>query len=303
MSYEEFYAKIEEVAQQLKHQETPFHIITHLDTDGLTSASILIKALKREEKTFAVSVVKQITEQLLTRLSREPCSTIVFLDLGSGNLQQIASFLKNKTIIILDHHQIQESSFSCHQINPLQYDLNPYEISGAGITYIFAKAMNKKNKDSAYLAILGAIGDRQENKGFIGLNSEILKEATNIEVKTGLRMFGTQTRSLHKVLEYSYDPYIPGITGNETNAVHFLEEIGIPIKDNGKFRKLVHLSQEETKKLITSIILRRLGSEKSPEDILGNIYLLKDEEEELPTKDLKEFSTLLNCCGRLNKPH
>jgi RecJ-like exonuclease len=38
------------------------------------------------------------------------------------------------------------------------------------------------------------------------------------------------------------------------------------------------------------------------EDVLGNIYLLKDQPEESPTKDLKEFSTLLNSCGRLHKP-
>ena len=110
-------------------------------------------------------------------------------------------------------------------------------------------------------------------------------------------MFGSQTRPLYKVLEYSTDPYIPGITGNEQSAIEFLNEVGIDPN-----RKLIHLSETELKNLVAAIIIKRMGSEEEPEDVLGNIYLLKDEKEESPTKDLKEFSTLLNSCGRLNKP-
>jgi RecJ-like exonuclease len=153
--------------------------------------------------------------------------------------------------------------------------------------------------------VIGAIGDMQESKGFIGLNNEILKDAIQsrkIEIKDGLRMFGMQTKPLHKVLEYSTDPYVPGVTGNEKGAIRFLGEIGIELKENGKYKKLIHLNQDDTKKLITGIILRRLGSEDKPEDVLGPIYLLTNEEEENPTKDAREFATLLNACGRLNKP-
>ena len=301
MSYEEFYAKVEETAKQLKQAEEPLRIITHLDTDGLTSASILIKALKREGKIFAVSTVKQINEALIVKLAREKYPTIIFLDLGSGNIQQITSFIKEKNVFIIDHHQIQDVPFSGYHLNPLFFNISPEEISASGISYLIAKAFNKENKDSSYLALIGAIGDMQEKRGFTGINAEIIKDASMLEVKTGLRMFGTQTRPLHKALEYSSDPYIPGVTGSEANAINFLEELGIPVRENGKYRKLTNLSAEETKKLVTAIILKRMGSEETPEDIFGPTYLLKNEEEELPTKELKEFSTLLNCCGRLNK--
>jgi single-stranded-DNA-specific exonuclease len=40
---------------------------------------------------------------------------------------------------------------------------------------------------------------------------------------------------------------------------------------------------------------------RNPEDVLGNVYLLRQEEEGSPTKDAKEFATLLNACGRLGK--
>ena len=38
-----------------------------------------------------------------------------------------------------------------------------------------------------------------------------------------------------------------------------------------------------------------------PEDIFGEIYLLKNENDESLIKDLREFSTMLNACGRLNR--
>ena len=54
------------------------------------------------------------------------------------------------------------------------------------------------------------------------------------------------------------------------------------------------------KKLVTGIIMKRLN-EANPDDVLGNVYILPHEEEESPTRDAKEFATLLNACGRLGK--
>jgi len=53
-------------------------------------------------------------------------------------------------------------------------------------------------------------------------------------------------------------------------------------------------------KLCTGIVVKRL-SEESPEEIIGNVYILPKEAKESPTRDVKEFATLLNACGRLGK--
>ena len=42
-------------------------------------------------------------------------------------------------------------------------------------------------------------------------------------------------------------------------------------------------------------------NEKTPESIIGPVYILVEEQKKSPLKDAKEFSTLLNACGRLNK--
>jgi RecJ-like exonuclease len=110
-----------------------------------------------------------------------------------------------------------------------------------------------------------------------------------------------QTRPIHKILEYSTDPYIPDVTGSESGAIHFLHQIGIHPKNGKGWKKMIHLSSEDTKKLCTGIIMKRLD-ETNPEDIFGNIYTLPREKKGSPFRDAKEFSTLLNACGRLNKP-
>src|SRR3989338_6112075 len=121
-----------------------------------------------------------------------------------------------------------------------------------------------------------------------------------MKVKRGLRIFGGHTKPLHKALEYCTDPYIPGVTGSESGAIQFLYDLGIEPKSGSNWKKIIHLNDDEMKKLVTGIIMRRLG-EESPEDVLGNIYLLKEEQDESPTKEVKEFATLLNACGRMGK--
>jgi RecJ-like exonuclease len=286
-----------------KLDDKPIRIISHLDADGLTSASIILKTLINEKKKFVLSIVKQLNENILKMLSLENYPVIFFTDLGSGYIKLINTYLKDKKIFIFDHHipdEIGDYNNIIH-INPHLLK-NSSEISGAGIVYLFAKNLNNKNKELAHLAVIGSIGDFQD---FELLNKEILDDAiteNKIEVRRGLKMFGTQTKPLHKVLQFSTDPFIPGITGSEDCAINFLLDLGIEIEQNGKFKKLSNLTEDELKRLTTGIILKRLGSEKNPSDIFTDIYLLKDEEDESFTKDAREFSTLLNCCGRLNKP-
>lgn len=307
MGYEEFLQAVKSSVEAFRKTDAiPVRIISHLDSDGLASSSILIQALEREHIPFSVSIVRQLDHSVLDELSREDYKLYFFTDLGSGYLSLIQEKLAGRFVFVLDHHKPEDFNPSFYHVNPLLFGIDgDREISGAGVSYFFAKALNEANKDLAHLAIIGAIGDVQEKKGFVGLNSYILDDAVDVgklEVKHGLSMFGMQTRPIHKVLEFSTDPYIPGVTGSESGALSFLQELGISVKDKSGYKKIINLNEEDMKKLVTGIILKRLGSEKEPDDILGPIFILRDEREGSPTKDAKEFSTLLNACGRLNKP-
>ncbi len=307
--YEQFQQMVDAAAKQLKlvSKSEIIRIISHLDADGLSSAAILIKALSRDNRRYSLSTVHQLDEPVVKQLMKEPYNCIFFTDLGSGQSRLIKKYLSTKKVFILDHHQLEED---CNEenivhVNPCILGLNgSKEVSGAGVTYLFSKALNNENVNLAHIAIMGAIGDMQENRGFERINSEILedaKKAGKLKVIMGLRVFGAQTKPLHKVIEQSNEQPIPGVTGSESASLMFLQQLGInPRNESGAWKKLVDLNDDELQRLATAVILKRLDEEK-PEAILGPVYILVNEKKESPLRDVREFSTVLNACGRLGK--
>jgi len=292
-------------------------IISHYDCDGICAASILIKALQREAKSFHVSFVKKLNDKKLEELASDSSNLLIFTDLGSGKLEGIQDrILENerKRAIIIDHHQMQgiitnNNKERLLHLNPLQFGIEE-NISGSGVSYLVARAMNPVNRDMSELAIIGAIGDSQIGSigpdwGLIGLNKEILKDAEHtkkIRVEKGLRLWGRYTRPVHKAIQYSMDPYIPGISGSESASVQFLNDIGVPVKAGDEWRTLSDLSEEETQKLADAIIKERvMKGEENPEWVFGDVYELLEKEGGF--RDANEFATILNACGKLEKEY
>ncbi|MFC1728326.1 DHHA1 domain-containing protein [Nanoarchaeota archaeon] len=276
-------------------------VISHLDSDGINACAIAINALSLENRPYSISIIEQLDEKIIEKLSKEDYNVYLFSDIGSGQLSMINKHLGNKKIIILDHHtpdgsEIKENTI---YVNPHLHDIDGgMEIAGSGVVYLFAKELNQKNKKLAHLAVIGAIGDVQDKNGFEKLNSEILNEAVEqglIEVKKGINLYGSQTRPIHKALEYS-----ELLDMNESEAIQFLNSIGINSRTEKDWKKMPDLTGEEIKTLAAGIIMKRKGQEDS-EDIFTDQYLITGEEDGTQFRDAKEFSTLLNSCGRLNK--
>jgi len=306
--YEQFDEQIKRAAEAFKRidKKEVVRLISHLDADGISACSVMIKMLSNENMKYSVSIVQQLNKALLSQLASEPYNCFIFTDIGSGVVSDIKELLKGKKVFVLDHHIIEKiNDFgSIILTNPHLCGIDGgKEISGAGVVFKFACAVDKNMEEFAHIAIIGAIGDLQEQNGFLRLNGEILRiaiEKNKVKVVKGLRIFGSQTKPLHKALEYCTDPYIPGVSGSESGAIQFLSQIGIKPKNGSSWKKIVHLDEEEMKKLVTGIIMKRLN-EDNPDDVLGNVYILPNEEEESPTRDAKEFATLLNACGRLGR--
>jgi len=307
--YEKFLGCFDEAVDRFKSfdKQGTIRIISHLDADGITACAILIHVLNKENRKYSISIIPQLNREKVIEFSKEAYPYFIFTDLGSGQMRAINELLRDKQIIVLDHHKLEKVS----QLGKNIVHINPHlhgidgskEIAGAGVAYLFAKALDKRNEELAHIAVVGAIGDVQEDNGFLRLNDEILQTAVKqgtIQVKRGLRFFGIQTKPLHKVLEYSTDPYIPGVSGSESGAIQFLHQIGINPKNSTGWKKVVHLNEEEMKKLVTGIVMKRLDETK-PEDVLGNIYVLPKEPKESPTRDCREYATLLNACGRMER--
>ena len=269
-------------------KDKEINIISHFDTDGITSAAILIQSLKKLDKKFSVKIIKSLDKKTIENLPKERIN--IFLDLASGSLEQIEKS-KIKDIFIIDHHEItQKIPENIKIINPEIYEKQ--KISSSGLTYLFCKEIHKSNKEFAKLAIIGMIGDCLE-KEIDNLNNEILNEG-DIKRKRGFSIYPA-TRPINKVLEFSSTPYIPGVTGNSKKVLEFLRECGLN-PENGKHKSLVELNKDEMKKLITGIMLRK--PKMSQKEILQDIFLIKFFNK---LEDAREISAKINACSRLGE--
>ncbi|MBU0953397.1 MAG: DHH family phosphoesterase [Nanoarchaeota archaeon] len=307
--------RIQRAADTLRHFPSRIRVLAHNDSDGLASGAIITKALTREGKEFQLSFHKQLTKAVLHDLTTEPNRLFLFLDFGSGMITTIQETLlardrvPSAVGIIADHHLPQGDVYSENLIHLSPHDFDITEnISGAGMTYLLARAMNPENRELAELAIIGAIGDSQMGSvgpdwTLFGLNKEILKDAVStgkIRQDKGLRLWGRYTRPLHRALQYSVDPYIPEVSGNEDHAIAFLQEIGIDHRKPGGFRCLADLSEDEQRTLADAIIKERVTKNiDHPDHIFGDVYDLVERDE---YRDANEFTTLLNACGKLGNP-
>ncbi|MBN2101345.1 MAG: DHH family phosphoesterase [Candidatus Aenigmarchaeota archaeon] len=307
----EMVAAARKAAEMIKGYDDTIRVISHYDADGITSAAIISLALKRLGKKFHLSIFRQLEEEFIKGLEKEKYSLNIITDMGSGQLDNLQKYLPDSKIIICDHHQIQGEikREGIIHINSLELGMGE-NLSGSGVSYILARALDNNNIDLSELAIIGAIGDSQidsvgDNWGLNGMNREILKDAQNsgkIALLKGLRIWGRYTRPLHKALEYTTDPFIPGITGSESKSIAFLNDMMINLKrEDGSWRTISDLSEDEQKNLASGIIVARInGKHDNPEEIFGDVYELLERNEEF--RDANEFATMLNSCGKTGKP-
>jgi single-stranded-DNA-specific exonuclease len=287
------------------------HVFSHLDADGVAAAGIIGKALARLNARFRIRITQWIEEKIIEVLSDKP-QLIVFSDLGSGYVDLLKEKLGGFKIVILDHHQIVgEGTDDFVHVNPHLHGIDgARDISGAGVAYFVAKAIDKANMDSAPVAIVGALGDMQDKydqRMLGGLNEKIVEDAVqsgSLTVEKDLIFFGRETRPIHRMLASTTSPFVPGISGEEDKSLAFLANLGIkPRTDDDKWRALRDLSDEEKKRLCSALAdhLLSKGLRLEVTNLIGHVYVLNREEPWTPLRDGREFATLLNATGRMDK--
>ena len=282
------------------------HIVTHIDADGITSGAIAFQTLKRLGKECSIEFLKDLSGESLEKIKNENHELVWFTDLGSS----ISADTPDLNKIITDHHTCPENSNKPYHLNPHLFGLDgTFEISGAGTTYLVSRAIDKKNLDLSPLAIVGACGDLQDRRfrKLSGLNRDILSDGESInavKAKIDIRFFGRESRPIYKMLQFASDPLIPGLSGREQACVGFLQELGITMKDGDSWRKWIDLCKDERRLIISSIaqlLLSKGFGHKITERIIGEVYVLQNEQEGTEIHDSKEFATLLNSTARYGK--
>jgi len=288
------------------------HVFSHLDADGLAAAGIIGRALFRLDARFRIRITQWINDKAIEEILSEKPQLIVFTDLGSGYIDLLNEKLSDFKIVILDHHQVSgEKTANIVHVNPHLHGIDgARDISGSGVTYFAAKAMDKANIDSAPIAVVGALGDMQDKydqRMLGGLNEKIVEDAKStglLTVEKDLIFFGRETRPIHRTLASTTNPFIPGISGEEDKSLAFLVSLDIKPKHGDKWRALRDLSEEEKKRLCSALAdyLLSKGLHYEVSNLIGHVYILNREEPWTPLRDAREFSVLLNGTGRMDKP-
>ena len=304
-------AKAAKVIRETAEEDGLINVFSHLDADGVAAAGIIGKALARLNARFRIRITQWIEEKILEVLSDKP-ELIVFSDLGSGYVDLLKEKLGDFKIVILDHHQIVgDNANGFVHVNPHLHGIDgARDISGAGVTYFVAKAIDKANVDTAPVAVVGALGDMQDKydqRTLGGLNERIVEDAVHagsLTVEKDLIFFGRETRPIHRMLAATTSPFIPGISGQEDKSLAFLANLDIkPRTHDDKWRALRDLSDDEKRRLCSALAdhLLSKGLRLEVNNLIGHVYILNKEEPRTPLRDGREFAVLLNATGRMDK--
>jgi len=302
-----------EVIRKHLQADSSFTAISHNDADGLSSAGIMSAVLTRASARFKARIVEELREDIVDEISAGEPDIVIFTDIGSGYSELVNSRLDAKAVVVLDHHPPDgKAGGKITQLNPHEFGIDGATlISAAGVTYLVARAVDDGNKDLSTLGIVGALGDMQdknERRALAGLNQLLVDDAVssgNAKVDSDLVVYGRETRPIYRALAYTTSPYLPNLSGREDNCLLLLSKAGIPVKEGDRFRTAADLSQEEKQKLLNEIIAY-LTSQGFPSnvvlDMVGTVYTFINEPQGSPTRDAREFSALLNACGRTGNP-
>jgi RecJ-like exonuclease len=289
-------------------------VITHIDADGITSGSIIATALARLGARYSIRAVSDMNPRIIERMRIENRDFYVITDLGGGWASDLRKALDDRWAII-DHHQIPEQEILTDDgqiLNAWKYGIDGgREVPAGGMAYMIASALDKKNRDLSCVAVVSAVADRQDQgdkRSLAGLNSEILKTAQSlglISVELDIMLTGRETRPLHEALAYTSFPYMDGLTWNREGCHALLKNAGIKLKEDGRWRVLAEFSQGEKSAILDAIAKFMATSNKAAtriiDDLIGYVYTLSGEDKRSQLRDAREFSTMLNACGRIGR--
>ena len=315
-----FFGRCAEAREAIGRMREPL-LVHHYDCDGITSGAIVAGSLEKAGKPYRAQSVRKLDAEFLASVAHEP--EIIFVDLGSGT-KEIESLSGN--VVAIDHHQQKTGAHL--QANPHEFGFDGgTDISAAGCAYFVFE-------EFVELGIVGAIGDVQAP--LRSLNKIMLDRAVAqgaISVEKDILLFGRNSRPLKQFLLYADEPYLPGITGQGDACDALLRELGIEQtqkgagedaggsaehwqggalgahekeerSNGGRWRTYSDLSFDERRELVSSLA-KLISMRSSPEAALrlvGDTYNLLRMPQGTLLRDASEFSTLLNACGRNDRP-
>ena len=287
-------------------------LLSHYDADGLSAVGIMGASLARMKADFQLRVIRELDPRTLDDALRSEPDFLALTDIGSGQLEHLGQRAGKHEVLVIDHHPpVGKPASGIFQLNPHEFGIDgATEISAAGLAYLVARSLSQTNTDLSVLGVVGALGDMQDKnkeRRLRGLNELAVQDAVNkgcLRTDRDLLFFGRETRPIHRALALTTTPYLPHLSGEEDNCTALLASRKIPLKDGDRWRTMSDLSHKEKQALLTAIVelLVSKGFKGSRAlELIGTVYTLTNEPAGGPTRDAREFSSMLNACGRMDR--
>lgn len=302
----DFYKTCQEISEKIQTEckGKVIHVFTHHDADGITAGSILANSLDRIGINFQLKVLERVDHDFIRNLKQSIPKNVplIFSDLATGIIGDFQEWNQNE-IFILDHHHlpdpIPDLPTNVHLVNPHIHQIDgSVLISGSGVVYEVMSLIDENLKQLAPLAVIGALGDRQDqgdNGKLIGLNRKIVKDAIDEKLLSEVKKpwFYDRSRPVVDILKYQNIQSL----SNEKQVFTFLKSLNIQPMNNNLRRTFYDLSDKEQRIIISELISSYGVSQdeviKYDYKLLGNLSNFES--------DARVFASRLNATGRLKR--
>ena len=185
----------EKIFSEIK-KDDKITILTHVDSDGVSSGAILFKILhslnfKNFNVVFPYKGENGYSEGVKKRIKEKEPSTLFILDLGSYK----TVFDNINKIIIIDHHKpegVPDNGFLFSSFPPPPY------ISSSYLAFLIFNYLNLKPKD--YIGLIGEVGDYGTD-----IDVPLIKELFKKYKKKDISYISSLINSARRVKEFDID--------------------------------------------------------------------------------------------------
>lgn len=265
-------------------------VVSHYDSDGISSAAVLAGMLRNASKPFQVTMSRSLDAHLIERLKSEMNDLVIFSDMGSGQLDLIGGL--NARAVVLDHHKVTDDTDTIVHINPSMWGFNgTTDVCGATASFLLAQHIDETNWALSPCALAGAYGDMQHLGGYRGINLLVLKKALEkgqIEERLSLSLQGG---SALEAIGQSAEPYFRGYSGRKDLVTDLCSQISV---EPGK--QFADYTEAELRRL-SSVLMLMLASSGCPYEHISQIVSVQHVVKS-SGMTISELSSLANACGR-----
>lgn len=268
-------------------------LLCHYDPDGTTSAAILARALLRRGKRIHATMAHALDRETAQKVTDEPNELLIVSDMGSGQLDLLEPM--PFPVIVLDHHKPPRDSDHVVHVNPHFYNLDgAREMCGATTSWLFSLVLDEANWDLAGLAAAGAIGDKQDIGGFLGVNAALFAEAVERKILVPERRISLRDRPLADAVALSISPYFKGLGGRRDAAESFLRSAGID--PQATIRGMDAAKRRRLSSVLATKLVEQGAAPEALEALVEDRYWI--EPDQMYAQDLEAY---VNSCDRLEQ--